>query len=259
VSPSRIEAFSTCELRWLLEMVGGGGASSTSQSLGVLVHELAALTGAAELAQAATLTEAELGAKLDEVWDTIDFGGPWFGRKERVRAGEMVRRFLDWHRSSRAAYELVGVETDFDVTLDRARLSGRVDRVERDAAGRTVVVDLKTGKSAPSEADVARHGQLGAYQAAVEAGAFGDAEEPGTGDSGGAVLVQLGSPTRSTKVQKQPALAETDEPGWARELVVSVAERMAGSAFQAMANNRCEACPVRTSCPVRGEGRQVTQ
>jgi superfamily I DNA/RNA helicase/RecB family exonuclease len=257
VSPSRIEAFSTCELRWLLELVGGGGASSTSQSLGVLVHELAALTGAAELADAARLTEAELGEKLDEVWDTIDFGGPWFGRKERVRAGEMLRRFLDWHRSSRASYQLVGVETDFDVTLERARLQGRVDRVERDEAGRTVVVDLKTGKSAPSEADVARHGQLGAYQAAVEAGAFGeDGEEA---ESGGAVLVQLGSTTRATKVQKQPALAETDEPGWARELVVNVAERMAGSAFQAMANNRCDACPVRTSCPVRGEGRQVTQ
>jgi RecB family exonuclease len=237
-------------------MVGGGGAGSTAQSLGVLVHELAALTGAAELAQAAELTAAELGEKLDEVWDTIDFGGPWFGRKERVRAGEMVRRFLDWHRASRSSYELVGVETDFDVTLDRARLQGRVDRVERDEAGRTVVVDLKTGKSAPSEADVARHGQLGAYQAAVEAGAFGDGAAAG---SGGAVLVQLGSPTRATKVQKQPALAETDEPGWARELVVGVAERMAGAAFQAMANNRCDACPVRTSCPVRGEGRQVTQ
>jgi hypothetical protein len=38
-----------------------------------------------------------------------------------------------------------------------------------------------------------------------------------------------------------------------------VAERMAGSAFAAMAGRRCGYCPVRGSCPIQPEGRQVTQ
>jgi len=33
---------------------------------------------------------------------------------------------------------------------------------------------------------------------------------------------------------------------------------MAASTFQAVVNSRCRACPVRTSCPVGGKGRQVT-
>jgi len=294
VSPSRIEAFATCELRWLLESVGGRSAASASQSLGMLVHELAALTGLADLAGAAALGEEELARRLDEAWGTLDFGGPWYGRKERDRAGGMLRRFLDWLADSRGALELVAVEEPFEVEIGPAQLHGRVDRLERDRDGRLLVVDLKTGKSAPTESEVDEHPQLGAYQAAVEAGAFATGAEPPApegpelaavepaatprsaelrrrlatppgpgavlaGAAGGAMLVQLGSTARKARVQRQPALSDADSPSWARDLVVEVAGRMAGSAFTAMANNRCDACPVRGSCPIRTEGRQVTQ
>ena len=59
-------------------------------------------------------------------------------------------------------------------------------------------------------------------------------------------------------VQTQPALADADDPGWARDLVLEVAEGMAGSAFEAVDNKYCTRCPVRTSCPVQDDGRQVT-
>jgi superfamily I DNA/RNA helicase/RecB family exonuclease len=288
VSPSRIEAFAACELRWLLESVGGRSAASASQSLGMLVHELAAVTGSAELHGAAAVGEEELGRRLDEAWGTLDFGGPWYARKERDRAGGMLRRFLEWLADSRGSLELVGVEEEFEVPVGPARLHGRVDRLERDRAGRLLVVDLKTGKSAPTDGEVARHPQLGAYQAAVDAGAFAPPADPPAdpaagsapaeggasraaelrrqlaappapaGVSGGAMLVQLGGTAKKVRVQKQPALAEDGSPAWARDLVVGVAERMAGSAFTAIANHRCDTCPVRRSCPLRAEGRQVT-
>jgi hypothetical protein len=41
-------------------------------------------------------------------------------------------------------------------------------------------------------------------------------------------------------------------------MVLEVAEGMAGSAFRAVENRYCAMCPVRTSCPVQDEGRQVT-
>ncbi len=46
------------------------------------------------------------------------------------------------------------------------RIRGSVDRVERDAEGRVYVVDFKTGKSAPTAAEVAHHPQLAVYQLA---------------------------------------------------------------------------------------------
>jgi hypothetical protein len=33
---------------------------------------------------------------------------------------------------------------------------------------------------------------------------------------------------------------------------------MAGSVFTAVVNDRCQVCPVRTSCPANADGTQVT-
>jgi hypothetical protein len=41
-------------------------------------------------------------------------------------------------------------------------------------------------------------------------------------------------------------------------MVERCAEGMAGQVFEAIDNDMCRSCPVRTSCPVRDEGRQVT-
>ena len=59
-------------------------------------------------------------------------------------------------------------------------------------------------------------------------------------------------------VQAQEPLTASDDPGWARTLVLEVAEGMAGSVFRAVDNRYCTMCPVRTSCPVQDDGRAVT-
>jgi RecB family exonuclease len=150
---------------------------------------------------------------------------------------------------------LAAIEKDFLVQLDAVtRIKGRVDRLELDDRGRLVVIDLKTGKSTSvTEADLPEQPQLGAYQAAVEAGAF-----PEFGDeAGGAMLVQLGSHA-GVKEQDQAPLAEAEDPAWAAAMVRRTAATMAASTFQAVVNSKCRTCPVNTSCPVSGKGRQVT-
>ena len=78
-----------------------------------------------------------------------------------------------------------------------------------------MIVDLKTGGTAPREEDLDRHPQLGVYQLAVLLGAF---ERLGVTEPGGAELVQVGKAglTAKAKVQHQRALAEDPDPGWAR-------------------------------------------
>ncbi len=155
---------------------------------------------------------------------------------------------------------LIAIESEFAVRVadDPARpieLAGRVDRLERDEAGRLVVIDLKTGKSTSvTQAEVAEHPQLGAYQAAVEAGAFA---EHGT-EPGGAALVQLGIGAEARE-QAQPPASEAEDPGWARAMVRRTADTLAASTFNAVVNSKCRVCPVRTSCPVSGKGRQVVE
>jgi len=136
-------------------------------------------------------------------------------------------------------------------------ITGRVDRLERDADGRAIVVDLKTSSAPVPGTDLDRHPQLGVYQLAVMLGAF---EQLGLTEPGGAELVQVGKASLSAEVRVQPqrALADDPEPGWARELVETVAAGMAGPLFEARLNPGCRNCPVASSCPVHASGEQVS-
>lgn len=248
VSPSALDRFVRCELRWLLEAAGARGTEVAAQSVGNALHEVAALAADPDL-----LSEDALAPRLEAALDRLDLGGAWTTRRERARAREMLATFLRWHRASRSRYVLVDVEVPFSVPVgEGAVMHGRVDRLERDEAGRLVVVDLKTGRSRVVDADLARHPQLGAYQLAVAEGAFGAREEPG-----GAALVQVGLTRSAVKEQEQRPLAEDDDPRWARELVGAAARGMGGAVFAATPGSACRICPARISCPAHDSGRQV--
>jgi superfamily I DNA/RNA helicase/RecB family exonuclease len=247
LSPSQVEAFTRCGLRWLLESAAGAGRSDVLRHLGTVIHAAAVLA-----AQGAT--DAEISGRIDDIWHHLDFGSVWYSAKQRELAGKMVRRFLDWHAAN--PRELVAVEQALKVEIGPVQITGRVDRLERDDQDRAVVVDLKTGSSAPREDELERHPQLGVYQLAVLLGAF---ERFGLTDPGGAELVQVGKAgyTVRAKIQPQRALGEDDEPGWAKDLVETVAAGMAGPVFQARVNPGCRTCPVAGSCPVSDNGGQV--
>jgi RecB family exonuclease len=252
VSPSKVEAFDTCSLRWFLESaVGVSSSTGPAQVVGSLVHALAELGSGAD-----ALDEPALTARLDAVLPELDLGAPWSVRRRRQEAVDQLRKFLDWQRRSRR--ELVGTELSVDVRLgERAVLSGRVDRLERDDRGRAVVVDLKTGSSAPTAAELARHPQLGVYQLAVALGAF--AQEHGLTEPGGAALLQLKT-SKAANEQLQAALPDDEDPDWAAELVERVVQGMSGADFPATVNKHCaRTCPVRSSCPAWPDGDGVVR
>ncbi|WP_243707505.1 ATP-dependent DNA helicase [Micromonospora sp. KC606] len=252
VTPSAMESALRCSLRWLLERHGGSGPASTAQGVGNLVH------AAAMLAEDASVDRTALLEYVSARFDAIELAARWMVGPERERAAVMVDKLLRWLAGN--PRRLLAIEHEFAVRLDDptrpVELTGRVDRLEVDADGRLVVIDLKTGKSTVvTEREVAEHPQLGAYQAAVEAGAFAEfGDEPG-----GAALVQLGTGAKDAKEQTQAAAGQGPEAGWATALVRRTADTMAAATFAAVANSKCRVCPVRTSCPVSGQGRQVVE
>ena len=248
VSPSQVDKFITCGLRWLIESAVGASPPSVAGHLGTVIHAAAALV-------AEGADQADIAARIDEIWNQLDFGSAWYSSRQRETASQMVARFVDWHRANRR--ELVAVEQKLQVRIDDVLIAGQVDRLERDADGKAVVVDLKTGSSKPSAADMDRNPQLGVYQLAVLLGAFVDF---GATEPGGAELVHLGKAASKTAavVQGQRALADDPDPGWAQTLVKEAAAAMAGPQFKATVNDRCRTCPAATSCPVDERGGQVT-
>jgi len=249
VSPSRIEAYHRCALRWLLEGSGGTTGSGLGQAIGVLVHGLAHDVAVGKLGVDGLLEEFE------RRWPSVDAGSGWYARREHDRVRTMVEKLADWLRADER--ELVAAEADFQVRVGRALLRGTVDRLDRNPDGSLVVVDFKTGKTAVPREELARHPQLGVYQVAVEEGGLAELTGPDpTVD--GAALVQLGTDSRSAAEQRQPPLAQDEDPGWARRLIEEAADGMAGAEFPATANRLCVVCPVRRGCPLRAEGGQVT-
>jgi superfamily I DNA/RNA helicase/RecB family exonuclease len=248
LSPSQVESFTKCGLRWLLESAAGASSPAAARHFGIVIHAAAAL--AADGAD-----DAEIGKRIDEVWGHLDFGSAWFSAKQREQAEVMIRKFLDWHRAN--PRHLAAVEQDLRVRIGRIEITGRVDRLEHDADGSAIVVDLKTGSSRPSDDDLDRHPQLGVYQLAVLLGAF---EDLGLTEPGGAELVQVGKAglAARARVQRQGSLSGDPEPGWARDLVETVAAGMSGPVFTAQANPGCRVCPVAACCPVHERGAQVT-
>ncbi|MGC4803620.1 PD-(D/E)XK nuclease family protein [Micromonospora sp. DT233] len=252
VTPSGMESALRCSLRWLLERHGGSGPASAAQGVGNLVH------AAAMLAEDASADRTALLEYVAARFDAIELAARWMVGPERERAEAMVDKLLRWLAGN--PRRLLAIEHEFAVRLDDPQrpveLTGRVDRLEVDAEGRLVVIDLKTGRSTVvTEPEIGEHPQLGAYQAAVEAGAFAEFGD----ESGGAALVQLGTAAKDAKEQSQPAAGQGPEAGWATALVRRTADTMAAATFAAVANSKCRVCPVRTSCPVSGQGRQVVE
>ncbi len=252
VTPSGMESALRCSLRWLLERHGGSTPASAAQGVGNLVH------AAAMLAEDARADRSALLEYVAARFDAIELAARWMVGPERARAEAMVDKLLRWLAAN--PRRLLAIEHEFAVRLDDPHrpvdLVGRVDRLEVDEDGRLVVIDLKTGKSTTvTEREVVEHPQLGAYQAAVEAGAFAEFGD----ESGGAALVQLGTGARDAREQSQPPATDGPEAGWATALVRRTADTMAASTFAAVANSKCRVCPVRTSCPVSGQGRQVVE
>lgn len=247
VSPSKAETVGTCALRWALEAAGGTAADGTSQTLGTLVHSIAQGLPSG--------TEGELLSELDRRWRELGLPDGWPAVAERRRAERMVRRLAEYLKG---AGEAVLREAPFSLELDRALLRGVVDRVEDVGTGAVRVVDLKTGKRAPSASETVENAQLGSYQLAVDGGAF-EGLAPET-RSAGAQLVFVGDVGKGPTIRAQGALGpEVDAPTWARTMIDRVASTMAASVFTACANDLCAMCPVRTSCPLHGEGRQVVE
>ncbi len=248
LSPSQVENFTRCGLRWLLESAAGVSTPGVLRHFGIVIHAAAALA-------ADGTDDADITKRIDEAWHHLDFGSTWYSAKQRDQAERMVRKFLDWHRAN--PRQLIAIEKDLRVSVGEVEITGRVDRLERDADGTAIVVDLKTGSSRPADEDLDRHPQLGVYQLAVMLGAF---EEMGLTQPGGAELVQVGRAglTARARVQRQGSLTADPEPGWALDLVETVATGMAGSVFTAKVNPGCRVCPVAACCPVHERGGQVS-
>ncbi|MEU4089377.1 ATP-dependent helicase [Streptomyces aureus] len=253
----------TCSLQWFLgREVKADAPATAAQGFGNVVHVLAD-----EVASGRTPADLDvLMERLDSVWNALAFDAPWKSAQEKEHARVALERFLKWHVMDRTGRTPVASEHDFDVTLEageyEVRIRGSMDRVEADTEGRAYVVDFKTGKQAPTSAEVTRHPQLAVYQLAVGEGAVDDVFDGTRPEAGGAELVQLrqGAAKKNggeslPKVQAQEPL----EGEWVGDLLANAAGKVLDERFSPSTGQHCTHCSFRASCSARPEGRHVVE
>ncbi|GAB2507981.1 hypothetical protein GCM10027167_06220 [Nocardia heshunensis] len=257
LSPSTVDQLKTCPLRWALERHGGGDGENPHALKGNLVHTLVQ-------ALAGQVNEDQVKQALAKAWKKIDpaarEGENWHSRAELRRTETMVDTFLAWLRNTRDELTAIGVEVPVDCVLPArgpheqpVRISGRVDRVERDALGRFVIVDVKTGKTPISKQAAQDHAQLATYQVAAAEGALGE------GEPGGARLVYVAKPSsKEGATQRMQLPLDADGIETWRTAIHDAADASKGPSYLAMRNDGCRHCKVAGSCPVQDTGRQVT-
>ncbi|MER7173633.1 ATP-dependent helicase [Streptomyces mesophilus] len=254
----------TCSLQWFLgREVKADAPATAAQGFGNVVHVLAD-----EVASGRTPADLDvLMARLDSVWDGLSFDAPWKSAQEKQNARVALERFLRWHVDSNATRTPVASEHGFDVTLEtgdvEVRIRGSMDRVETDAQGRAYVVDFKTGKNAPTAAEVERHPQLAVYQLAVREGALDEVFDGERPLPGGAELVHLRQPAPKKdggealpRVQAQGPLNEGE---WVGDLLANAAGKVLDERFRPSSGQHCTHCSFQASCSARPEGRHIVE
>lgn len=257
ISATMLEAIVTCPMHWFLEREAGGvPPAHQSANLGQLLHALAERVATGELPSGEGALEV-LMSQVDAVWDRLDFRTPWSKALEYDRVRAALGRFLEWHRANRRT--LLATEQGFatEVELDdgeRVVLRGYADRLELDAEGRVVIVDLKTGRRAPSGPEVQRNTQLALYQYAVDHGAVEGHV------TGGAELVQLGILDGGPSAVVQAQDRHTDggaEREALRAALAITAQRVRREEFPAIAGEHCRGCAFLSLCPAKGAGSVI--
>jgi RecB family exonuclease len=163
----------------------------------------------------------------------------------------MLEAFVAWRSATRHELTEIGTEIDVDGVIAEpdaehpgVRVRGRVDRLERDAEGRLVIVDVKTGKSPVTKDEAQRHAQLGLYQLAIAEGALPGGERPGGGR-----LVYVAKPNASGATEREQSALTADGATEWRQTVQQAAGATAGPQFVARINDGCAHCPMRAACP----------
>jgi RecB family exonuclease len=265
MSGSGLDGILACPMKWFLEHEARAeSARGTATSFGSVVHAVADFVAKGEIPE----DLESMDAQVDRIWGELRFEARWQSESERREARAALSRFLEYHLrrdrelvDSEAAVSAEVVVPRPDGTDDAVRLRGYIDRVERDAAGRVVPIDLKNMRRGVADSDIPAHGQLGVYQLILREGGLPDLGESPVG-VGGAALVQLRVPAAKDspdpKVQFQESLGD-ESPTWIELKLGAAAQTLRTEEFPATIGAQCRYCDFRTSCPAQPQGEQVVR
>ena len=218
------------------------GAGRGLGRAGTLVHEVLAQCGDADV--------ATLGARLDDGWARLGLAPGWISRAKRGDAGRMLEppRLISSWASPRAGGGWRRNTAD-EPGPGPGRILAWWIGWKPTPTGGCGSSTSRPAAQAQARGEGGQHPQLGAYQEAVERGAFG----PGAVSAGprSCNSARPGS-AHHQRGAGAGAVGGADEPGC--DLIGEAATTMAGATYRAIQAPGAGPCQS-ASCPVHAEGR----
>lgn len=250
LSATQLDTYADCPLRYAYQYVlRARGEAGVHADLGSLVHEVLAEFCAPGGGRPRTY--AALKALAAERWrDDI--------ARFRPQVEEARRDYYDmldrwWHAEGDPAGgdgpEVVRTEHRFDVAVGPHRLSGAIDRVDRLPDGSLRVVDYKTGKREPSDAEVAGNLQLALYHLAAH-------RDPDLAALGPATATRL-LYVRSMRTYDVAVANSAAHVAATEERVLAAGADILAERFEPSVDATCRHCDFHRLCPLQPEGRHV--
>lgn len=260
MSGSSLDALIACPLKWFLDKeVKAQVSRGAATAFGSIVHAVAEYVAKGDVpANVEAMQEL-----INSSWRQVVYESPWQSSAELAQAHAAAARFLRYHQAEERVYVDAERElrTEVEVqtpsgTVERIELTGFVDRVEQDASGHLVAIDLKNMRNAVPTGKIPEHGQLGVYQLLLA-----DQQPPerehadliAQGDLPGAALVQLRveGDTGKPKIQSQSAIDFRQSPTWIELKLGEAADIIRNETFFPIEGEECRYCSYHAVCPAK--------
>jgi len=232
LSYSQISLYQTCPLCYKLQYIDGLEPKEKGYfSFGRTMHECAEYFFKIRVPPPPSLEE--LLRFYEQNWHSEGYESAEEEASYRAYGREILAKFWEIHRSD---FRMpIAVEHRFFIDIDKVKLTGKIDRVDKLDSGGLDIVDYKTDRELFTKDDLEKNLQLTLYQLAVEQSWFLPVER--------LTLYHLRS---NTPCSCQPRSEEQLEE--ARRLVLAVAEGIEEGIFPAVENERCP-CDFPEHCP----------
>jgi DNA helicase-2/ATP-dependent DNA helicase PcrA len=240
LSYSQLQTFEMCPLHYKLKYILKIPTAQTSaQSFGTSIH--AALRNFYQNWQAGNGIDLKtIGKIVDEVWINEGYASKSHEQKALEKAKQIITDYLVkyFDKNNLPA----ALEYPFNFYLDKVKIAGRIDRIDKIDSNKIEIIDYKTGDNVPTQSKLEKDLQLTFYALAAS-----EVKDKILGKTPEEIVLSLYYLEKELKLTTTRTKKQLEE---AKKLILEKVAEIENSDFQCSGSMFCKTCEYKMLCRV---------